>query len=259
VQQTVNWYSELAGAEQISTPGIDSSVARSQLQQQSLRAVHLAFDFGKAAEDMLGRESQAQSASAATGVISGKAAAPTMAAQLERSAANMASQEAALKAGMAAVDAQLRQTRGAKARTTLEAQRAGINAALQLVQQIESNIDQLRRFQESAIAGQGKPPKGLRAQLAALERSIPELATGEGPAGEAAARRGGASSSSTAHAAPAAASKPPATNFQPQAAGIVTLIGQWGTLHGYLGQIDGAIKITTALETELTGTRTRLL
>jgi small-conductance mechanosensitive channel len=259
VQQTVNWYRNLAGVEQIILPGIDSSVARSELQQQSLQAVHLAFDFGKAAEDMLGRQSQAQNASAATGGAAGKAAAPTMAAQLERSAANMASQEAALKSEMAAVDAQLRKTRGVKVRTTLEGQRAGINAALQLVQQIESNIDQLRRFQESAIAGQGKPPKGLRAQLAALERSIPELVTGEGPGGGAAATGAAASSSSGHAAAPTSTSKPAATNFQPQSAGIVTLIGQWGTLHGYLGQLDGAIKNTTGLETELTDTRSRLL
>ena len=161
---------------------------------------------------------------------------------------------------MAAVDTQLRQTRRANARTTLEAQRAGIAAALQLVQQIESNIDQLRRFQENAISGQGKPPKGLRAQLAALEKSVPELATGEGPGGGGAVRGAAARFSSAAHAAaPASASKPPATNFQPQSAGIVTLIGQWGTLHGYLGQLDGAIKTTTALETELTNTRSGLL
>ena len=251
VQRTVTWYRDLAGVEQISLPGIDSSVARSELQSQSLQAVHLAFDFGKAAEDVLGRESQAQSASAATGGAAGKSAPPTMAVQLERSAADLASREAALKSEMAAVDSQMRRARSASARATLEAQRAGITAALQLVQQIESNVDQLRRFQESAIAGQGKPPKGLRAQLAALERSIPELAAGEGSAGGA-----GAAAHPTA-AGPA--SKPPATNFQPQSAGIVTLIGQWGTLHGYLGQVDGAIKNTTALETELTGTRSRLL
>lgn len=251
VQRTVTWYRDLAGVEQISLAGIDSSVARSQLQQESLQAVHLAFDFGKASEDMLGRGSQAQSAHAAAGAAAGKPAAPTIAAQLERSAADMASREAALKSEMAAVDAQLRRTKGANARATLEAQRAGITAAVQLVQQIESNVDQLRHFQESAIAGQGKPPKGLRAQLAALERSIPELATGEGPAG---------SQQSTHRAASGATSKPPATtNFQPQSAGIVTLIGQWGTLHGYLGQLDGAIKSTTALEGELTDTRSRLL
>jgi small-conductance mechanosensitive channel len=260
VQRTVNWYRDLAGVEQISLPGIDSSVARSELQQQSLQAVQLAFDFGKAAEDMLGRESQPQGANGATGGTPGKPAAPTMAAQLERSAADLASREAALKAERAAVDAQLRRARGVNARATLEAQRAGIAAALQLVQQIESNVEQLRRFQERAIAGQGKPPKGLRAQLATLERSIPELATGEGPEGEAAAAGSPASSPSAPHAAaPAPASKPAVTNFQPQSAGIVTLIGQWGTLHGYLGQLDDASKNTTALETELTDTRSRLL
>ena len=245
VQRTVTWYRDLSGVEELSLPGIDSSLARSELESQSLQTVHLAFDFGKAAEDMLSRESQAQSASAATGGTAGKSAAPTMAVQLERSAAGLASREAALKSEMAAVDAQLRLARGASARATLEAQRAGITAALQLVQQIESNIDQLRRFQESAMAGQDRPPKGLRAQLAALERSIPELAPGP---------------SSTAHPTVAAPlTKPSVSNFQPQSAGIVTLIGQWGTLHGYLGQVDGAIKNTAALETELTNTRSRLL
>jgi small-conductance mechanosensitive channel len=257
VQRTVNWYRDLASVEQISLAGIDSSVARSELQQQSLEAVHLAFDFGKAAEDMLGRESQPQGAGAAA--AAGKTAAPTMTAQLERAAGDLASREAALRAEMAVVDTELRRAKGANARTTLEAQRAGVAAALQLVQQIESNVDQLRRFQESAIAGQGKPPKGLRAQLAALEKSIPELATGEGPEGGAAATGSPVTPSASHTAAPAPASKPPATNFQLQSAGIVTLIGQWGTLHGYLGQIDDASKNTTALETELTDTRSRLL
>jgi small-conductance mechanosensitive channel len=39
----------------------------------------------------------------------------------------------------------------------------------------------------------------------------------------------------------------------------VTLIGQWFTLHGYRGQLAVAIKDTTALENELTSTRTQLL
>ncbi|MDE2448425.1 MAG: mechanosensitive ion channel family protein [Gammaproteobacteria bacterium] len=259
VQCSVNWYRSLASAEQISLPGIDSAVARSQLQQQALTAVHLAFDFGKAAEDIIGRQNQAQSASATSTASHGAAPKPggavTLAAQLERSAADLATREATLKSEMAGVDAQLRTVRGATARKGLEAQRAGMAAALQLVQQIESNVDQLRRFQESAIAGQGKPPKGLRAQLAALERSVPELTTGEAPTGGAAT-----AGSSAAHpASSASASKPVAINFQPQSAGIVTLIGQWGTLHGYQVQLDAAIKNTTLLESELTATRSQLL
>jgi small-conductance mechanosensitive channel len=257
VQRTVSWYRDLAAVEQISLPGIDSSVSRSQLQQQSLQAVHLAFDFGKAAEDVIGRESQGQNAGATSAGGGTKAAAPTMAARLERSAADLAAREAALKSQMADVLARLRRARGA-ARATLEAQRAGTVAALQLVQQMESNVDQLRRFEESAIAGQGKPPKGLRAQLAALERSVPELATGEGPGGGAAA--GGAATSASVHtAATKSGAKSSLSNFQPRSAGTVTLIGQWGTLHAYQGQLDGAIRSTTALESELTNTRSRLL
>ena len=76
----------------------------------------------------------------------------------------------------------------------LASQRAGLVAALQLVQQIESNVDQLRHFQQSTVAGEGRPPKGLRAQLAALQHSIPELAPAEAP-GKAAPGNGPAASS----------------------------------------------------------------
>jgi len=267
VRRSVDWYRDLSGVEQISLPGVDP-LARSQLQQQALTAVHLAFEFGKAAEDILGREAQAQANAqkqggkgGSGGPASAQSTAPTMAVQLERAAVDLSAREAALKSEMAAVDAQLRHTRGAKARATLTGQRAGILAALQLVQQIESNVDQLRHFQQSAIAGQGKPPKGLRAQLAAYEKSVPPLATGEVPGGGAAAApSGNGPAASAGHTAPAtSASKATAANIQPQSAGIVTLIGQWFTLHDYRVQLEGAIKGTTALESELTDTRSRLL
>lgn len=262
VQHSVDWYRDLANVEQINLPGVDPG-ARSQLQQQALTAVHLAFQFGKAAEDILGREAQEQRASgvnaASTGGAAGaaaKSAAPTMTTQLRQAAANFAAQETTLKSEMADIDARLRRTRGANARATLTAQRAGIVAALQLVQQIASNVDQLRHFQESAVAGQGKPPKGLRAQLAALEHSIPSLATGEAPGGGASpAPAGSAGHGTTA----TAASKAAAINFQPQSAGILTLIGRWFTLHGYRVQVQTASKDTTNLESQLTDTRSRLL
>jgi len=257
VRRSVAWYRDLAAVEQISLPGVDAG-GRRQLQQQGLTAVRLALEFGKAAEDILGREAEAQSAnptnkaSTAGGPLS---ATPTMAAQLERAAAELSTREGALKSQMAAVDAELRHVRGAKARAALTAQRAGIAAAVQLVQEIESNVDQLRHFQQTAIAGQGKPPTGLRAQLAVLEESIPELSTGMQSAAP-----GTANPPSAGHpATPGSAAKATASNFQPQSAGIVTLIGQWFTLHGYRGQLAVSIKDTTALENELTSTRSHLL
>jgi small-conductance mechanosensitive channel len=263
VTRSVTWYRDLAGVEQLSLPGVDS-LARSQLEQQALMAVQKAFEFGTAAEGVLGREAQAQSASAAGGGggAIGQSAAPPMAAQLERTAANLSAREATLKSEMAAVDAQLRHVRGANARATLATQRAGIAAALQLVQQIESNVDQLRRFQQSAIADQGKPPKGLRAQLKALEQSVPGLVTAEaaGGGGSAApsATAEAAASPFTAHTSPSA-SKSVAANFQPQSAGIVTLIGQWFRLHGYRVQLEAASNNTTTLGSDLADTRSKLL
>ena len=263
VRNSVTWYHNLVSVEQLSLPGVDP-LARSELQQQTLTAVHLAFQFGKAAEDILGREAQAQGANAAgasttakTGTPAAASAPPTLAAQLDRSAAQLAARDSELKSEIAAIDAQLRKARGARARAALEAQRQGTVAALQLVEQIQSNVDQLRHFQQSAIAGRGRPPKGLRAQLAVLESSIPELATGEAPAGSA---PGAASPAGAAHAPAAnAAAKSVAANFQPQSAGIVTLIGQWFTLHGYRVQLEDAIKYTSTFEGQLTATRSKLL
>jgi small-conductance mechanosensitive channel len=257
VRASVSWYRDLAAVEQINLPGVDA-VARGQLQQQALTAVHLAFEFGKAAEDVIGRQTQAERAGAVTPQSSAgaKAAPPTLLAKLDQAAADLSGREAGLKAQLSAIDAQQRRARGTRARATLAEQRAGIVAALQLVQQIESNVDQLRRFEESALSGQGKPPKGLRAQLAYLEKSVPELATGVAPGGGVAAA---AAPQAGGHTGAKSAAKSPTANFQPQSAGIVTLIGQWLTLHQDRGQIQSAGKDTTDLQKELDDTRAPLL
>lgn len=249
VRRSVEWYRDVSAVEQISLQGI-GPLARRELQTQVLKALSKAFEFAKGAEDILGREDQAQAQTAGATRLNGggkggaKAAAPTLPARLAQAAANLSAQEMTLKSEMADLDAQLRRARGPKTRASLAAQRSGLVAALQLVQQIEANLEQLRRFQESAIASQGKPPKGLRAQLKALESSVPELATGEGAG---------------AHAPPTAAPKSASANFQPQSAGIVPLIGQWYALHGNRVQLQGAIDDTSTLETRLTTLRSRLL
>ncbi|MGH8327893.1 MAG: mechanosensitive ion channel domain-containing protein, partial [Steroidobacteraceae bacterium] len=256
VRATVSWYRDLANLEQISLPGVDP-VARGQLQQQAITAVHLAFDFGKAAEDVLGREARAERASAAQAPGNGAAPAPILLAKLDQEAAQLASREAGLKAQLSAIDTRQRRTKGARARAALGDQRAGISSALRLVQQIESNIDQLRRFEESALSGQGQPPKGLRAQLAYLEKSVPELASGVAPGGGA---PGAAAPVAPGHAAAAkSAPKSTPTNLQPQSAGIVTLIGQWFTLHEDRSQLASAGEETADLQKALTDTRAPLL
>lgn len=251
VRRSVDWYHDLAAVQQINLSGVDPG-ARVELQEQALTTVHLAFEFGKAAGDILGREAQPASTANERGGAAAQSGAPAMTAQLQRTAVTLSSQETTLKSEMADVDVQLRKAKGANARAALASQRAGILAALQLVQQIESNVDQLRRFQENAAGGPGKAPKGLRAQLEALERLVPGLAPGE-------AEESAPSASASHGASVTPASKPASANFQPRSAGIFTLIGQWLTLHGYQEQLGTAIRDTTALETELTDTRSRLL
>jgi small-conductance mechanosensitive channel len=252
VRRSVDWYHDLTIVEQINLPGVDPG-ARSALQQQALESVHLALQFGKATADIFGREAQAQAANGGAATPSGP---QTMGTQLQQAAANFSAQETTLKSKTAAIDAQLHRTRSASARATLAAQRAGLVAALQLVQQIESNVGQLRHFQQSTVAGEGRPPKGMRAQLAALQHSIPDLAgsrtTGKGATG---APSGNGPAAPAASATSAAAT----VDFQPQSAGILSLIGRFFTLHGYNSQLATATKDTTALEAELGGTRSRLL
>ena len=256
VRRSVDWYHDLSTVEQINLPGVDAG-ARSALQQQALESVHLALQFGKAAADILGREAQAQSAGAAGGGggSTAKTGPQTMSAQLQQAAANFSAQETTLKSRIADIDVQRRRARGASARATLDAQRAGLVAALQLVQQIESNVAQLSHFQQSTVAGEGGPPKGMRAQLAALQHSVPELAPDGAPGKSAAVPPSGGGSGAAASATPTSA----ASNFQPQSAGILTLIGRWFTLHGYNSQLGNATKDTIGLQTELNGTRSRLL
>jgi small-conductance mechanosensitive channel len=276
VRQSVAWYRDLSGLEQSSLPGVDA-IARSQLQQQALTAVRLAFAFGKAAEDILGRQAEAQGVSGARGrgQRNGQAAgqagnssatasngAPTLSAQLDQAAVDLSTREAALKSQITVIDAELRRVRGRSARSRLTAQRAGTVAALQLLQQIESNVSQLRRFQESALSGQGKPPTGLRAQLAVLEQSVPELSTGEAPSGTTAAapQAGEAAPSASGHAAASTGtSKASAAFFQPESAGVAGLIGQWFKVHGDREQLEAATKETALLAKELTATRTQVL
>ncbi|MFZ0499768.1 MAG: mechanosensitive ion channel family protein, partial [Steroidobacteraceae bacterium] len=200
---------------------------------------------------------QPASAASGSGATAAQSGPPTMSAQLQQAAANFSAQENTLKSKISDIDAQMRRVRGANARAALAAQRAGVLAALQLVQQIESNVDQLRHFQATTVAGEGRPPKGLRAQLAALEHSVPELAPGEAPGKVTAAASANGSAGHAASATPTF--NPAAANFQPQSAGILTLIGQWFKLHGDRTQVATATKYTTALETELTATRSRLL
>ena len=56
--ETVDWFHHLtAGAEQIQIAGVDS-VTRDKLHQQSLTAVSLAFDFGKACAALLNEQAR---------------------------------------------------------------------------------------------------------------------------------------------------------------------------------------------------------
>ena len=107
--------------------------------------------------------------------------APTMTAQLQQAAANFPPRRPrSSPRSRTSMPGYGGRSAAARARRSRRSAQARTAKALQLVQQIESNVDQLRHFQETAVAGQGKAPKGMRAQLAALEHSIPKTCHGRG-------------------------------------------------------------------------------
>ena len=76
--ETVDWFHHLAaGAEQLQIAGVDS-VTRDKLHQQSLTAVSLAFDFGKACAALLNEQAR-QAAAAAAATVGGAAGTATSA------------------------------------------------------------------------------------------------------------------------------------------------------------------------------------
>lgn len=246
VRRTISWYRELGVVGQLRLPGVDSA-ARGQLEQQGLTAVRLALRFGFAAADMLTRAPPGAPGGAQAQPPSGST---PIATQLDRAASSLAGRRATLVSEIAALDADLRRVRVRQARLALLSRRADLTAALALIDQIQSNIDRMRSFQENAIAGAHRPP-GLQGKLSDLESSLPEL------------KSSGPTPSGAPHPAVdgAAAGAPPAAlpGFRPGSAGIAALIGQWFALHESGAQLGAALADTRNLETEVQALRTGVL
>ena len=205
--QTVDWFHHLAaGAEQLQIADVDS-VARSRLHQQSLTAVGLAFDFGKACVVLLNEQARQAAAATAAASSGGKAVLPKgsadsnspgtsvvaakgateskgFAGRLDEANENVGQRVAALQTQLDSLNAQLSRARG-KERETLLAQQAQAEAALRLAKEVLGSVQAMQEFEASSIAGDNGNLSPLEGQLADMERSVPELGRATGFGGSA--------------------------------------------------------------------------
>lgn len=302
VTHAIAWYRRLGALQQLPADGEDV-VPRDRLNKSALMGVQLAFDFGHAAAVLQSKAATVTSNQAPPGAPANGAAAgakPTSATanpdsnngssapdaqgeagELDRIADRLAQRVAALQSQVADIDQRLARAT-AKERQTLRAQRAEVAAALDLSREVQGTIEQIERFEENAETAASGAGSGLAAQIADLERSVPEArhggtrstAAASGTAGTAGNNAGAspnasssasaaspaanssASSSAPASGSSAAAAAPPAAPFRPESAGVITLVGKWFSLESNRRQLADAIKQTDTLVKELDSLRT---
>ena len=283
--QTVDWFHHLAtGAEQLQIADVDS-VARNRLHQQSLTAVALAFDFGRACAALLNEQARQAAATVPNGnaVSSGSAssnspgasAAPPskgpadmkgFAGRLDEANENVGQRVAALQSQLDSVNEQLTHARG-KDRETLLAQQGQAEAALRLAKAVQGSVQAMQKFEASSIVGDNGNLSPLEGQLADMQRSVPELgrvnaatggssastaAGGAGaPAGGSAGSASGASAANNAPTTAAASSTKNTSSFRPESAGVIALATQWMSSNNTRRQLGDFIKETGDLQDEL--------
>ncbi len=258
VSRTVDWYHGLQNVEQLQGTQQDL-LARDRLQEESLTAVRLAFDFGHASAAILSQKPAPASSDNNPSASSG------FTGQLDQMTDRVAQRVTMLQSQLSDLDAQLAHA-SAAARGTLTAQRGDVAAALALVREVQSSMQDMQRFESYALLGDSTGEGGLGAQIAALQKSVPEAARGSsastpsptGASGPGSSGSGGAKSSSggtataasgggSSSAASPAASAAAAAAFHPESAGAIALVTEWFSVHGTRRQLNAAIKQTGTL------------
>ncbi len=256
IRQTLDWYREAQAIQNLPELAQDV-VARDRLQQSALRAVQLAFGFGRAGAALMVGSSQA--------ATKGAHSSPHTPAGIDQAVARAAQRVAALRLEIMQVDAAIARA-PARSRASLRARRSSITAALSLEREVESTLEALQRFESSAQDFQARGTRDLLGRIEDLERSVPE------------ARRSPSAPSGgvTVGGVPSSAFRNPprptagvnargavptlaAAGFRPESAGILTLIGEWFSLQSDGRQLGGGIEATGALAKSLDALRAPLL
>jgi small-conductance mechanosensitive channel len=268
VTHTIAWYRSIVGLQQLPVDSEDV-VQRDRLVQTALTALQLAFDFGHAAARLASEPAKANPPS---GTSNGPADSPGQAGELDQAAARLADRVSTLQAQLSSLDEQIAHASAAD-KATLSAKRGEVAAALALTREMQATVEQIERFEEASDARTSGASGGLAAQIADLQKGVPELrqaisrtrggAVCPGSGGGAGGVTDGSSAGATSPGAtpPGTVAPAPATVaaagqiFRPESAGVIALIAKWFSLEGVRRQLSAATKQTDALVKELEGVR----
>jgi len=192
--ETVDWFHHLGAMEQQPIAAADMA-SRDKLHQQSLTAVELALDFGKACAVLLDEQSRQSGANTSNAANTSTVASKGFAGRLDQAAANVAQRVDSLQSKLATLNEQTARARG-KERATLAAQQGQVSAALRLAREVQGSVQDMEDFESSSIAGDSGNLSPLDGQIIDIERSVPEAHAKIGSHSSSIGRASGSASSS---------------------------------------------------------------
>jgi small-conductance mechanosensitive channel len=240
LEQTIGWYRRISTDEP--STGVPGDILfREATQQNSTKALQLAFDFARAEAATFGSgtaNSNQPQPSGAGGTN------PNPGSQdMQAAASKAAGRVSMLQDRIKSLDSEIAKASG-RSRATLTAQRSELQAELDLAQEIQTTIRDFTNF--SGGAGSGG---GLLGEINDLERSVPgaEHNPSNAPAGNPAR-----------NAPPSAAAAASSTIFHPESAGILGLITELFTMRSSRAQLGDLLKETDGLIQSIDKLRTPL-
>lgn len=233
LSRTITWFHRVQTVEPDSGASEDL-VSRDRLRETSTAALQLSFDFARAAVPIV------KKSDAAPANDPGES-------NLDRAVTRSAERIAALQKRLADIEAQ-RDHAKPPDRKMLDAQRDEVQAALALAKDVQATVQNLAQF---ATRGSGSMQGGggLAAQIAQLERSVPEArhSSSTRPTTSAPAPPPTPTAPSAAGTAGATTNEAAIAPFHPEMAGLIALATQWFTLRGHRVDLDDVIKQTDAV------------
>ncbi len=229
LERTIAWFRHIQSLEQ--QPELSDDVAsRERLHTISVSALQLAFDFARAAAALVKTDAGAPPSAADT---------PTGGRGFDQAASRLTQRVVQLQGRLADVMSDLARA-PARTRAALIAQRDELEAALALAKDVQSTVQNLAQFAATSNAA-AEAAGGLTAQVAELQRSVPEARHTQ------AAKSTPAQSAAAANAARSAPAPPAPPAFRPESAGLVALGTELLSLGGDRRQLTEALRETDAL------------
>ena len=234
LNQTIEWYRHLTVEEELATDTTDI-IFLTDNQRLAKQTVRLSFDFARAEAAYLARNG-ASSAPAQPGT-------PNRYQNLFQAAARAEARVRSAQDEISTLQQKLESTRGPAARRAVLSQIDEVRSELDLAQTRSQTIRSMMQFVGGTeVSGSGS----LSAQIAELERSIPELDTSTNAGADQAPSTNASNPPSNASATAATAAATTARR-QTEPTGLLGLITDLIALTRKMHRLDQATKVTDAL------------